>query len=126
MSPITVSLLLGSLTCSAALAAQPEPGPEHDGPRYAGRDTALTAFADFEYLQRGKLHFDFGAVDYRLARDGLNLNYRTGGAATRAIVGFDGDRRLELEWRLRSASVTLAIDEQDRQSRYRLQLTREF
>ena len=126
MSPIAVSLLLGSLTYSAALAAQSEPNPEHDGRRFAGRDTAPMAFADFESLPRGKLHFDFGAVDYQLARDGLNLNYRTAGAATRAIVGFDGDRRLELEWRLRSASVTLAIDEQDNQSRYRLQLAREF
>lgn len=126
MSPIAVSLLLGSLTYSAALAAQSEYDPERDGQRFAGRDTLPMAFADFEYLQRGKLHFDFGAVDYRLARDGLNLHYRTGGAATRAIVGFDGDRRLELEWRLRNANLTLAIDEQDNESRYRLQLAREF
>ena len=89
-------------------------------------DTPPALFADFDRLQRGRLHFDFGAVDYKLARQGLNVSYRAGGAATRAIVGYDGNSRLEIGWRLRGASLTVAVGEEDQRSGYRIKLSREF
>jgi len=85
-----------------------------------------TLFADFDRLQQGRLHFDFGTVDYRLAREGLNLSYRASGTATRAIVGYSGDHRLEIGWRLRRANLTVAIGEEDQRSGYRIELSREF
>lgn len=89
-------------------------------------DTPPTVFADFDRLQRGKLHFDFGAVDYRLAREGLNFSYRASGTAARAIVGYDGNSRLEIGWHLRRANLTVAIGEEDQRSGYRIKLSREF
>lgn len=125
------SLSFGLLTFVAAVAAPAETGTSGDPhpvewPSAVRDASSSAAFADFERLQRGKLHFDFGAVDYRLTRDGLNLNYRRGGVATRAVVGLSGDGRLELGWRLHRANLTFALDEQDNQSRYRIELAREF
>lgn len=99
--------------------------PRADGP-VEQHDAPPALFADFDRLQRGKLHFDFGPVDYRLAREGLNFSYRASGTATRAIVGYSGGRRLEIGWRLRRANVTVAIGEEDQRSGYRIKLSREF
>jgi len=124
--PLAVGILVYIITASAhadpeAPAAAP-PGDAH----VEHHGVVPSVLADFEYLQRGKLRFDFGAIDYRLAREGLNLSARIGGAATRALIGLDGNRRVELGWQLRRASVTLAFTEQSDRSGYRIEFAREF
>lgn len=120
-----VSLL--SIALAACLVNMPAfaSTPRADG-SVEMHDTSSTLFVDFDRLQRGKLHFDFGAVDYRLAREGINFSYRASGTATRAIVGYSGEHRLEIGWRLRRANVTVAIGEEDQRSGYRIKLSREF
>lgn len=128
MSRSTLSLSIGFLVylVTASAHADQDALPAHAEPHIEHHGADSVVFADFEYLQRGKLHFDFGAIDYRLAREGLNLSTRIGGAATRALIGLDGDRRIEIGWRLRRASVTLAFAEQDDRSGYRVELARKF
>lgn len=129
MSRSTLSLSIGIfvyLVTAFAHADQDAPPTTHAEPRIEHHGADSVMFADFEYLQRGKLHFDFGAVDYRLAREGLNLSTRIGGAATRALIGLDGDHRIEIGWQLRGANVTLAFAEQGDRSGYRVELARKF
>ena len=129
MSRTIVSMSIGFaayLVITTALADTDAHQVHNVEPQTEQSDSHLATFTDFEYLQRGKLHFDFGSVDYRLARDGLNLSYRIGGAATRALIGFSGDHRLEIDWRLRDASLKLAFSQDDNSSGYRIELVRHF
>lgn len=130
MSRTFISMSIGLaayLATSTALAdTDPHDPARNVEPRTEQPESPPAMFADFEYLQRGKLHFDFGSVDYRLARDGVNLSYRIGGAATQALIGFRGDSRLEFGWQLRDASLKLAFSQDDNSSRYRIELARNF
>lgn len=130
MSHTIVSMSIGLVAYLVTTTALADADAHHPAqnvePQTEQSDSHLATFADFEYLQRGKLHFDFGSVDYRLARDGLNLSYRIGGAATRALIGFSGDHRLEIDWRLRDASLKLAFSQDDNSSGYRIELVRHF
>ncbi len=120
----SVSLL--SFVVAACLVTAPAFAGTPRAEGSAEQDQPPTLLADFDRLQRGKLHFDFGAVDYRLAREGLNFSYRASGTAARAIVGYDGNSRLEIGWHLRRANLTVAIGEEDQRSGYRIKLSREF
>lgn len=130
MSRTTISMSIGLaayLVTTTALADTDAHYPtQNNEPQTEQPDSPPAMFADFEYLQRGKLHFDFGSVDYRLARDGVNLSYRIGGAATRALIGFSGDSHLEFGWQLRDASLKVAFSQDDNTSRYRIELARNF
>ena len=123
---VSVGILVYLITASAHADRNAPTTAARADAHFEYHGDAPTAFADFERLQRGKLHFDFGAIDYRLAREGLTLTTRIGGAATRALIGPGGEHRLEVGWQLRGASVTLAFAEQDHRSGYRIELTREF
>lgn len=119
--------ILFYLTAATAHADSDTPPAARPGDAHVERHDAVpSVLADFEYLQRGKVHFEFGAIAYRLAREGLNLTTRIGGAATRALIGLDGNRRVELGWQLRRASVKLAFTEQSDRSGYRIEFAREF
>lgn len=124
------SICLSSIALIVGLDISPlradTPSTASAAPYTVEHGELTTLFAHFEHLQRGTLRFAFGAVDYHLAREGLNVAVRGNGTATRATVGFNGDRRIELGWQMGGATLTVALTEQGERSGYRIEIMREF
>lgn len=77
--------------------------------------------------RRGKIYLSrFGALHYRFSGAGLNADVYYAGAATRALIGYGGERRLELIWPAHGASVKLAYVDEDGESGYRLEFVHDF
>lgn len=80
---------------------------------------------DLDALRRGSVQTNFGEINYRLARDGLETRFRVAGTSTRAVLNYRGEHRLEADWRTRGGKLTLAITGDEGNS-YRIEFTRHF
>lgn len=80
----------------------------------------------FEKFKQGTLNLNFASVDYRFADNGLRAGFQAGRASTHAVIGYDGEHRLELDWRLQRTNLKFAVTAADRSSGYRVELVHTF
>lgn len=107
---------LPGLVCAfgscAALADLPSLMPDRAASAKASRGAPQRSPAPvpggLAALQRG-LSATFGAVHCRLGEEGVAADFRYRGAAARAVIGYEGERRLELDWRMSGRNVKFAI-----------------
>lgn len=118
--------LFGSFPALAELPSLMPDRPEHARPAGAApRDSLAPAFGGFALLRRGRLHTSFGAVDYRFGGESVSASFQYQGAAASAVIGYDGERRLEIDWRSGGRNLKLAIAATEDDG-YRIEIARDF
>lgn len=77
-------------------------------------------------LRRGQLQTAIGTVHYRFSGRGVETQLRLVGAATRAMVGYGGKRRVEFLWHVPVGQVTFTYAAREGDTGYRLEFVRSF
>lgn len=88
-----------------------------------GREMVPSAF---EALRQGTVRTNFGAIDYQFASAGLETRFRLAGTSTRALLGYDGEHRIEVDWRASGGNLKFALTAQDGDGGYRIEFVRSF
>lgn len=122
----TCFAIFGLLLTSTAIAADlPSLGTETS----ALGETRIRAIAvsdGFDLLPRGRVQWDFAALDYRFSRDGLDSKFGFAGTVAHAVLKYSGDHRIESEWRVNWGSVKAAYAAENGIRGFRLEFARKF
>lgn len=102
--------------------------PANTGASEADQGRALEAeVGGLDSWRKSRLFsFNLGAVDYRLARDGIKASFPIGRSAMTTLLGYGGEHRLQVDWRSYGGSVKLAVTTDEHSSGYRLEYVRRF
>lgn len=124
-----VIVLFGIALCGSATPARAElPSLYTDKASAKAGESEIEALLPtrLRSLQQGKLMFDFGAIDYRLANQGFRASLPVMWAATTAILGYGGEHRLEMGWRAGGGTLKLAFTAHGGDGGYRVEFARRF